>query len=245
MKRKILFVAVIMALLACIFAITAYASEIPEWTSITEVAGMPDKSVFGNDGKSGATSRVLMSDGITYPAYYICNNSTTLGVDVGTLNTKASKSYTKADIIKIEIPKGTVTISQTLSLSYGATGLVSVEIPDGVTTINQTAFRSTPISNAIVIPDSCTSIGAYSFKGTNISSVVIPSSVTSFGTDSFSECPSLSDVYCKCANIPEKAFYNDDNISTIKLENTVTIRSAVKADTVSALDKLADEVMNA
>jgi flavorubredoxin len=29
------------------------------------------------------------------------------------------------------------------------------------------------------------------------------------------------------------------------LENTVTIRSAVKADTVSALDKLADEVMNA
>ena len=29
------------------------------------------------------------------------------------------------------------------------------------------------------------------------------------------------------------------------LENTVTIRSAVKADTVSALDKLADDVMNA
>ena len=29
------------------------------------------------------------------------------------------------------------------------------------------------------------------------------------------------------------------------LENTVTIRSAVKADTISALDKLADEVMNA
>ena len=206
-----------------LFAISASAADIPEWTDITTVDGMPDKATFGDDGRAGATSRVLMSDGVTYPAYYICKNQASLSLDLSTLNTKASKSYGKADIIKIEIPKGTTTVSAALNLSSGCSGLVSVDIPYGVTTISQLAFRSSGISNPIVVPDSCTKIEQYAFKGSNIPSIVIPSSVTSFGSDCVSECPSITEVYCKCANIPEKAFYDNDKLSSIKLENTVII----------------------
>lgn len=225
MKKKLILFLAILSVAFCLFAITAMATDIPEWTKITEVSGMPDKSTFGTDGTVGATSRVLMSDGVTYPAYYICKNQETLTIDLSSLNTNASKSYEKKDIIRIEIPKGTTTISTTLNLSSGCTGLVSVDIPYGVTTIKTLAFRSSGISNSIVIPDSCTKIESYAFKGSNISSIVIPSSVTSFGSDCVSECPSLAEVYCKCANIPEKAFYDNDNLTTIELENTVTIGS--------------------
>lgn len=223
MKKLLLFFTLI-AIVCCIFAITASAANIPNWTEITEVSGMPDKSTFGADGKSGATSRVLMSDGITYPAYYICKDQISLSIDFSTLNSKATKAYTKSNIVRIEIPKGTTTVSAALSNQNSACpNLVSVEIPDGVTTISSLAFRSSNISNAIVIPDSCTTIESYAFKGSQIVSVVIPSSVTTFKEDSFSECPNLAEIYCKCTKIPTKAFYNDDSITSIKLENTVTI----------------------
>ena len=100
-KRFLLFAVMIISVLA-LFAISASAADIPEWTDITTVDGMPDKATFGDDGRAGATSRVLMADGVTYPAYYICKNQASLSLDLSTLNTKASKSYGKADIIKIE-----------------------------------------------------------------------------------------------------------------------------------------------
>ena len=68
MKRLLLVVAMI-ALFACALAVTVSAAEIPEWTEITELDGMADKATFGADGTKGATSRVLMSDGVTYPAF--------------------------------------------------------------------------------------------------------------------------------------------------------------------------------
>ena len=50
MKRKLLLVAIMVAALMCLFAMAVSAVEIPEWTDITVVDGMPDKSVFGADG---------------------------------------------------------------------------------------------------------------------------------------------------------------------------------------------------
>ena len=86
MKKKLFLVALAVAALICVLALTVGASSIPEWTDICLVEGMADKSVFGTDGTATATSRVLMSDGITYPAYYICNNSTSLGISFTSIN---------------------------------------------------------------------------------------------------------------------------------------------------------------
>ena len=108
MKKKIFLTMLIVSIFACLFAVAVSAADIPEWTEITEVNGMPDKSVFGTDGTSGATSRVLMSDGITYPAYYIFKNSTTLEISYDDLNSKASKSYGPVDVVRVEAPSGAI-----------------------------------------------------------------------------------------------------------------------------------------
>ena len=111
MKKLLVFFALV-SVVCCLFVMTASAAEIPEWTEITTVEGMSDKSVFGADGTVGATSRVLMSDGKTYPAYYICNNSNSLGFKYTELNTKTGKSYGAVDVVRLEIPKGTVKTPQ-------------------------------------------------------------------------------------------------------------------------------------
>ncbi len=223
MKRKIIVVAMLMTLIACLFAIVTSAAEIPEWTDITEVEGMSDKSVFGDDGKKGATSRVLMSDGVTYPAYYICKDSETLGIDLATLNTKANKAYTKTDVVRIEIPKGIRTVSTALSGENGYTSLVSVVIPLGVEVISAKAFRSSNIVGELVIPEGCKEIGASAFRGASITKVTLPSTLESVAETVFKECSSLTEVVSNSKIIGDEMFYDCDALSSITLRNTVTI----------------------
>ena len=184
MKRKLLLAFAISALLMLVFAISIFAAEIPEWTEITEVNGMPDKSVFGTDGTSGATSRVLMSDGITYPAYYICKDSTTLGFSFTDLNNKTAGGYSAEKVVRIEIPKGTITVSDAMKVANGFTSLLTIDIPEGVTTINQYGIKTpnTETNSPVVritLPSTLTSIGSQAFYGCNsLEELIIPEGVT-------------------------------------------------------------------
>ena len=60
-------------------------------------------------------------------------------------------------------------------------------------TISASAFAGTGLTS-ITIPSSVTSIGASAFAGTAITSVTIPSSVTSIGANAFSGCPGLVEL---------------------------------------------------
>ncbi|MBE5744537.1 MAG: collagen-like protein [Clostridiales bacterium] len=58
------------------------------------------------------------------------------------------------------------------------------------------AFYNNDNITSVVIPDSVTSIGGYAFYSCNsLTAVVIPDSVTSIGEWAFSNCESLTDVY--------------------------------------------------
>ena len=298
MKKKILLITLMMALFVFVLAVYANAAEIPEWTKITEVDGMADKATFGEDGTKGASSRVLMSDGVTYPAYYICKDSTTLGVSFSDLNTKTGKSYKAVDVVRIEIPNGAEKIPYLFAVSNGYTALATVVIPEGVTTIESSAFSGKDDSNhsslvsvtipstvttigekafyccnsleelvlpegltaiptnmayhayslkyvnipstvvsigelafransllscEIVIPEGCTTIGASVFKGTGVTSVTLPSTLESLGKEIFAECPALTSVNSKSPIIGVQMFYHCNELSTIKLENTIEI----------------------
>ena len=182
MRNKILFVALMVATLVCIFAMTVSAAEIPEWTEITVVDGMKDKGTFGADGTGGATSRVLMSDGITYPAYYICKDSGSLGISFTDLNAKTGKEYAAENVVRIEIPKGTVTVSDALKLVNGYSALLTVVIPEGVTTISQYGFKTPDVKQnpfspiiSITLPSTLTTIGPQAFYGCNsLKELIIP-----------------------------------------------------------------------
>lgn len=185
MKKKLFLVTLMVALFVCIFAVSASAATIPDWTEITEVSGMPDKSVFGTDGIKGATSRVLMSDGITYPAYYICKNTSSLDISFSDLNTNTGKGYTEADIIRIELPKGLVTVTDELKVKNGYTALKTIVVPEGVTTLNEHAFRSVDASThselvKVTLPSTLTTIKSYAFAYCDsLEELIIPEGVTS------------------------------------------------------------------
>ena len=83
-------------------------------------------------------------------------------------------------------------------------------------------------STDVIIPSTyngkaVTQIAAYAFEGTNITSVIIPESVTAIGESAFRNCDSLTRVTLPdgLKTIGMKAFYKT-NISSITIPDTVT-----------------------
>ena len=181
---KKLLLAMFVVMLVCLFAMTVGAQEITEWGEITELSGMSDKSTFGSDGTQGATSRVLMSDGVTYPAYYICNNSTSLGISFTEINKVTGKSYGAVDLIRLEVPVGVKsTPMAVLKTENGYTSLLTVSFPEGFTTIGSYTFKATDqIPSALVsvdLPSTLSSIEQFAFTYCNsLESLVIPEGIT-------------------------------------------------------------------
>lgn len=205
MKKLLLFFALV-SVVCCLFVVIASAAEIPEWTEITIVEGMSDKSVFGADGTVGATSRVLMSDGKTYPAYYICNNSNSLGFKYTELNTKTGKSYGAVDVVRLEIPKGTVKTPQAvLKTENGYTSLLTADFPEGFTKMEGYTFKATEtIPSALV-------------------SVSLPSTLTTVGLNEFVYCTCLEELTIPegVTSIPKQFAYYATSLKKLTLPSTI------------------------
>lgn len=203
--KKLLLIVLMVALLTCAFAVAVSAEEangIPEWpTEVTVLPGMADKSVFGADGTVGATSRVLMSDGKAYPAYYICKNSTTLSITFTELS-----GYSAADIVRLEVPKGTTTTgTSALKTESGFTALQTVVFPEGFTTLGGYTFKATStIPSALVY-------------------VTLPSTLNSIGENAFTTCASLKELIIPegVKTIPTSMAYYCTSLETLVLPSTI------------------------
>jgi len=223
MKKKILLITLMMALFVFVLAVYTNAAEIPEWTEITRIDGMKDKAVFGADGTNGATSRVLMSDGITYPAYYICKDSTSLGISFSDLNTKAGKTYAAKNVVRIELPQGIVTVTDALKVANGYSALMTVVIPEGATTISAYAFKAanTSTNSALVKVD-------------------IPSTVDFIGEQAFYCCNSLIELVIPegVTQIPNNLAYYATSLRYVDIPSTVVSigELAFRANTALACD---------
>ncbi|MDO4963457.1 MAG: leucine-rich repeat domain-containing protein, partial [bacterium] len=146
-------------------------------------------------------------NGVIYPVTKIGNSGFT-------------SASTGADITSVIIPDSVTSID--VDAFWYCTNLKSVTIPSSVTSIGAEAFLGTPwqtkkaqenngiviINNIlidgttakgdIIIPDNVTSIAGDAFvsgmTGANITSVSIPSSVTSIGSRAFEYCSNLTSV---------------------------------------------------
>ena len=97
-------------------------------------------------------------------------------------------------------------------------------IPDGIKKIPDGCLSSPEITS-VVIPDSVTEIGAYAFSGcTGLTSINIPDSVTDIGDFAFSRCTNLDSVIIPDSvnKIGNSAFNSCKSLNTIVIPDSVT-----------------------
>lgn len=121
------------------------------------------------------------------------------------------------------------------ALSYNA-GLTSIDLPARTNAIGNNAFYNTALSSITFGGENSQlmTIGDYSFYGTSLSSVTLPSSVVSIGDYAFYRCSNLSTVtlneglleigdYAFAAQISEAyADEADSSLETVNLPSTLT-----------------------
>ena len=116
-----------------------------------------------------------------------------------TLGKIVDDTFKDAGIKEIVIPSGVTEIGRNAFINGKIEKLV---IPDTVEIINESAFNYNNIKE-LTISEGVKKIGLAAFFGnTNLEQVVLPSTITSLGTNAFGICKSLKDVYLY--SIPEE-----------------------------------------
>ncbi len=196
MKRRMLFVALTLAALCALFALSVGAETSGYYTytvsngeaTITDV----DTSI------SGVVAIPSTLDG--YPvtsigdiAFYNCDSLTSVTIPEGVTNIGGRAFDGCSSLTSVTIPSSVTSIGN--SAFYNCDSLTSVTIPSSVTSIGSSAFNGCSSLTSVTIPSSVTSIGTFAFYDcSSLTSVTIPSSVTSIGTFAFYDCSSLTSV---------------------------------------------------
>lgn len=105
--------------------------------------------------------------------------------------------------------------------AHGA--IQAIVIPDSVTSIGEWAFEGCQSFESITIPDSVTKIGKGAFSDCqSLTSITIPNSVTSMGDYVFYDCQSLESIVIpdRVTYVGDEAFYNCRSLTDIYCEVT-------------------------
>ncbi len=202
MKKRILFVALTVAALCAVFALTAsaatrcgdyYYTVSNGEATITDV----DPYIAGDV----VIPSTLDGYPVTSVSIASCSNLTSVTIPEGVTSVSIRDC---SSLTSVTIPEGVTSIG---SFAFsGCSSLTSVTIPSSVTSIGSSAFDGCSSLTSVTIPSSVTSIGNYAFSGcSSLTSVTIPSSVTSIGSDAFYWCNSLTSI----AVDSENSYYTD------------------------------------
>ena len=197
--KKLIITLAILSVLICSLALSVSAAPTNEFGDVEIVAGMDEKSVFGDDGCADTyTSRVVLFDGAqyhTYPAYYIFTNSVNTTTDFSQLNTLANKSYYKNSVIRVEVPKNVQKVTGDIFQGYN--DLKYVRFPDTLTQISGNMFYTSHGLEWVNVPRDCVSIGQYAFYGCSSLETIDMSNAKSLKrteSNQFYNCPNLKEL---------------------------------------------------
>ena len=101
--------------------------------------------------------------------------------------------------------------------------LKSCILPDSIESIGESAFCNTKID--VKLPPKLKSIGGHAFRGTHISKITIPNTVTKIGAYAFWDCKYLNEVIfdygSELSTIEEYTFYGCTKLNKISIPNSI------------------------
>jgi len=191
-------------------------------------------------------SAVVIGEGVTSisnAAFYKCINITSASLP-STLTSIGTEAFESTSLKSIDVPDSVTYIG---TYAFCQTDLTEFRYPAGVTTMSglnacSSLERVTVAENAnitsiteynfsgcrslkeITIPETVTKIGSCAFNYSSLETIVIPESVTSFGTDIFRNCTSLTSVTLpgSMASIPDYMFSGCTALTDITIPGSVT-----------------------
>ncbi len=225
MKKKLFIFLSVAVMLVCALAISVSAdtivpSDSNEYGTPSVVDGIPEPTVISKDAK---TVVVVNGKYYTIPTYYLLadNSEFTWSVHANVRSALGLGTDVRGNLVRLEIPEGIET--SYVSGSGGkkvesATSLIEASIPttmrimgehffgkctalatvkglenSKVEGILKEAFYNTKITS-ISLPSTVTTIGANALRGTLITSIVIPDAVESIGDHAFADCTLLATI---------------------------------------------------
>ena len=218
MKKKILLAFILVAMLACMLAISVSAAT-------TNAFGTPETG--GVDLTNMAVDDdvyVVLYDGTeyhTYPAQYIVTNAKSITFDFAKINSAFGKEYDVTSIIRIQVPSHVTEFSGVFA--YGKNrNVVEIEFPSdsSLTKFSYGTFETCEKLEKINIPATTSALGGHMFNGcsaltdvtfdagfsmtslpnsmfkacSSLKTVVIPNSVTTLNGGTFYSCTSIEKV---------------------------------------------------
>ena len=222
MKNKIFLVIAISLLLVCTLAISISATTaIPEFTDVIDVSATIDTSSLAKGVQDDNSSRVLLrnEDGSysTYLTKYITKFNGGYNDDdhfvpyFDALINATGKNYDVTSIISIEIPEGTLRLSNTYSKTSTWTNVMYVKAPS--TLVRQAAMSFTPCANIKVVDFSKASITnagkEFLTNNSSVEKIIFPAACTDLGQWSLHSLTALECVYVPAAVETTNGLLND------------------------------------
>ena len=213
MKKKALIFALLMAMLACLFALGVCAAdpsssdEFGEVTLITDNEALNSRNDYGYS--EGDTARVVLQipdtqTYVTYPMYYCfgVRNDGQWGMqptpDFNNLITATGYEFGLESVIRLEMPEYFTAISTNYTQSNLMTNLKYLKLNENFIYIHQNALSYLAKLEEVVFVDNPSteisfSLGRSAFAYcTALKTVMLPSQVTSVGERCFEGCASLT-----------------------------------------------------
>ena len=198
MKKKLILMLALIAIVACLFALGVSASpEKPDlgvsFGEVQEISGFtPPSQRFVNTDE-----RVVLFDGenyITYPSYYIVSDVTTFNdsFDFGPLKEATKKNFSLNSIILLEIPEGITGLAGWAV--YECKNCIYVKAPSTVVTYSNDVFAETTWLKAVEFESGNTAVTMGSrmfYKSSSLKYIKLPNNLVTMGSDAFRFCTSL------------------------------------------------------
>ncbi len=237
MKKRIFILALMIALVATVFAIAVSAdtivpSDSNEYGTLSTIDGVPEPTIIKKDART-----VVEVNGkyYTIPTYYLLadNAEFTWSVHANVMSALGLGSDVRSNLIRIEIPEGIET--SYLSGSGGkklesSTKLLEASIPTTMRIMGEHFFgKCTALTTIKGLENSkVEGILKEAFYNTKITSISLPSTVNTIGLNAFRNTPITSIVIPDAVeSIGDHAFADCTSLATITVSENSRLREFV------------------